>query len=287
MSIKQEKEKRSNRASSNIWAAVYRNLNNLPHWHREAELVVCCEGEVKAKKGEKEYLLKAGEALLAEPRVPHQLISEKPSLIVISKFSTPSSLELLKNRRLKEEVFIDNYHLKEQLCTIEKELREARPFYKEKTEGILLTILSELYRELGENAQEEKERSNNRYEELLQKINQEYRTLTFPEAAAFLNMSTSAFSRYFHKYSGHTFSEYLNLVRIDKAIELLEKKKELQISEVGYLVGYETLRHFQRTFKALTGYSPTKLPQDFSLSFKSYADERNSFDPTLPSSILL
>jgi AraC-like DNA-binding protein len=48
----------------------------------------------------------------------------------------------------------------------------------------------------------------------------------------------------------------LNRVRIEKA-KILLGNNDLRISEIAYDVGFQTLTHFNRTFRKLVGRSPT------------------------------
>jgi len=62
-------------------------------------------------------------------------------------------------------------------------------------------------------------------------------------------------NRVFKKLTGHTIRDYLNMVRIKKAIELIENT-DMNFSEIGYLVGIEDPYYFSKIFKKYTGFSP-------------------------------
>lgn len=55
--------------------------------------------------------------------------------------------------------------------------------------------------------------------------------------------------------TGLTFKQYLNILRIEEAKHLL-KTTLLQISEIGFKVGYGNPSHFNRVFKEITNSSP-------------------------------
>ena len=71
-----------------------------------------------------------------------------------------------------------------------------------------------------------------------------------------LNISAFHFCRIFKQRTGLTFTGYLNRVRIEKA-KILLGNNDLRISEIAYDVGFQTLTHFNRTFRKLVGRSPT------------------------------
>jgi len=61
----------------------------------------------------------------------------------------------------------------------------------------------------------------------------------------------------FKKITGINFTDYLSRVRIEKAKNLL-LNRNLRISEIAYEVGFQSLTHFNRVFKKITGQSPTE-----------------------------
>jgi AraC-like DNA-binding protein/ligand-binding sensor protein len=73
--------------------------------------------------------------------------------------------------------------------------------------------------------------------------------------AAHVHRSAAHLSRLFHHQTGETITTYLNHVRIEEARKLLAHTR-MTVSEVCFAVGYQSLSHFTRTFKALTGMAP-------------------------------
>lgn len=69
-------------------------------------------------------------------------------------------------------------------------------------------------------------------------------------------LSESHFCRLFKDYAGLTLTDYVNRCRIDWAKrELL--KPEARISEIAFLIGYQSLSQFNRSFARIVGLSPT------------------------------
>lgn len=69
------------------------------------------------------------------------------------------------------------------------------------------------------------------------------------------NLSPYYFSRSFKECMGCNLIDYINMIRIKKAKELL-KKNEMSIKEIGYTVGYSDPNYFSKVFKKYEGYSP-------------------------------
>jgi AraC-like DNA-binding protein/ligand-binding sensor protein len=78
------------------------------------------------------------------------------------------------------------------------------------------------------------------------------------EIAKAMHVSTFYFCKMFKKATGMTFTDYLGRVRVEKAKNLL-LNPHLRVSEIAYAVGFQSLTHFNRVFRELTGDSPTKF----------------------------
>ncbi len=75
------------------------------------------------------------------------------------------------------------------------------------------------------------------------------------EVAASVHLSTAAFCRYFKKQTKMTFTDFVNQYRIAQAKTLL--LKDMSVSEACYEVGFESLSHFNKMFKKITGENPS------------------------------
>jgi YesN/AraC family two-component response regulator len=76
------------------------------------------------------------------------------------------------------------------------------------------------------------------------------------DIARALHVSTFYFCKMFKKATGLTFTDHLGRVRVEEAKRLL-LNPHLRVSEVAYAVGFQSLTHFNRLFRLLTGESPT------------------------------
>lgn len=71
-----------------------------------------------------------------------------------------------------------------------------------------------------------------------------------------LDMSESAFSRYFRRATGNTFTDFVNHVRVSRACQLL-MESDLLINHIGYQVGFNNLANFNRRFLEIKGVTPS------------------------------
>ena len=87
-------------------------------------------------------------------------------------------------------------------------------------------------------------------------INANYRNpITLEDVASQINMTPSAFCRFFKRRTKNTFSNYLIETRIATACKLL-LQKDVTVSESCYESGYNSTSNFHRHFRRVTGYSP-------------------------------
>ncbi|MCM1363804.1 MAG: AraC family transcriptional regulator [Faecalibacterium sp.] len=84
------------------------------------------------------------------------------------------------------------------------------------------------------------------------------RHLTLHEIAAAAHMSVSYFSRIFKESAGFSPYDYLLAIRLDKAMELLQKT-ESSIEIIAYKTGFNSASNFIYFFKKKTGISPLKF----------------------------
>jgi AraC-like DNA-binding protein len=82
--------------------------------------------------------------------------------------------------------------------------------------------------------------------------------LTQPDAARVAHLSVPAFSRFFKRSLGRTFTDYVNELRIGSACRaLIETDKS--VAEICYASGFENLSNFNRRFLALKKMSPREF----------------------------
>jgi AraC-like DNA-binding protein len=82
------------------------------------------------------------------------------------------------------------------------------------------------------------------------------RQIRMAEAAARVGMSESAFSRYFTRAAGQTFSDTVRKLRLTQASQLLERT-DRPIATIAHEVGYQNLSNFNRHFRAHYGCTPS------------------------------
>ena len=79
--------------------------------------------------------------------------------------------------------------------------------------------------------------------------------LTVNKLAERTAMVPQSFCRWFKKASGNSFITFLNTARVEMACQLL-LTTEMPIQQIAFDCGFESLSHFNRTFKTTKGRSP-------------------------------
>ena len=77
------------------------------------------------------------------------------------------------------------------------------------------------------------------------------------ELASRLNISRSYFYKKLTKITGKKPIEFIRTIRMKRACQLLEES-QLQVSEIAYMLGYNSPRIFSRHFKDEFGVSPSE-----------------------------
>jgi transcriptional regulator GlxA family with amidase domain len=100
---------------------------------------------------------------------------------------------------------------------------------------------------------------NDRVEKVVEFINGHFhRTVRLAEAAELVEMTETAFSRFFKTKTGVTFVDFLNDIRIGHASRMLIDTTT-PIAEIAFDCGFTSISNFNRIFKKKKG----SVPKDF------------------------
>lgn len=85
--------------------------------------------------------------------------------------------------------------------------------------------------------------------------------ISLSEVADNIGVSSQYLSKIFKDETGYNYIEWVNLMRVERAKQLIEQS-ELSMSEIAFEVGYSEQNYFSRSFKKYTGISPSKYAKD-------------------------
>lgn len=281
-------EKRAYAGNEHVWVGKYRNLHNISHWHMEHELIACREGSAQVMLDDTMFNITQQQCIFCHSGRVHYISASPDSLLLVCLFNEKMYDPITSPFALENPVFEDRYGILPKLSEIRHELQNQPIFFECRTEAMIGEILVDVFRgEPLRKAQWQFSDVITRYKQLLNYIDLEYEHITYQNAVQLMNMSDAYFSRYFKRQAGMTFSQYLNVVRIEKAVQLLDSAPTMKITDVMLRCGFNTIRSFNRVFRAVTGFTPTTLPPGYVLNTRSVPTIQGSFDPTLSDAELL
>lgn len=104
----------------------------------------------------------------------------------------------------------------------------------------------------GEHLPARKELSENDIEEIKQYIKENYdnNQLNVSSIAAYFDVVPNTLSKYFTRKTNSSLLQYIHMIRINKAVEILKSEPNLTLSEIAAKVGYSNTLTFTRAFKS-------------------------------------
>lgn len=270
----------------NLSVHKYRNLQNLPHWHMECELIFAETGTAQVTVDSESYRLEGSSFAFVRSGAIHNISSSSENIITVVKIDQSIIEHAFGSMSpvypLLQFSDISVHDLMDELIRYQNSgLRYGNVI----CDSILLQLLAEVFSRCDMTARPY-ECNSEKFKSLLSLIEQQYADITFEQAAEFMCFSKPYFSKYFSRISGISFSSYLNIIRTEKAIAMINEGR-LSITEIAHNAGFGTIRHFNRTFKELTGYSPGSLPKDYVFVQYRKSGLSEGYDPTLSSPAIL
>lgn len=256
------------------WKVVYGRNTKERHFHNLLEIGYCHFGTGRLMLGEAQRDFRGNMVSVIPPNYLHNTVSDEDVVayweylfVDVEKiFSENRSFSTEKVQRLVKSVYKEAAFVSEEenpalvmlIRNILEELRDGREFYIESVRGLLLAALMEVVRihSVAEEQTAVLKEGSARISPALFYISENYaQDIRIGTLAKACHMSETHFRRIFVKYMNMTPVEYLNLVRIRMACELLNKT-ESSMDEIAQKTGFDTLSTFNRNFKKLLGTSP-------------------------------
>lgn len=187
------------------------------------------------------------------PVVPREQKGRIPGLV---KRYTPSPLDFAIPsvvRKLDDKIFRKHFFL----CY--NSFLDASPLGQLKTKQYFWSIITDLYKVLYE---KEKPAIHPKIKKAIQYMNSNYtKDITSEKLAQLLQLSAKYLGAEFKKGTGSTISEYVHLLRMYHARQMLVGST-LSIQEIADLLGYSNGFYFSNKFKQFEGVSPLKYREE-------------------------
>lgn len=266
---------------AHVYPCRYRNLKNLPHWHKEHELVFVQTGQAEIMYNGEVHQLAAGDSAFLHSNGIHSINAIPGAVLIVAKIDENFLATVIDTAHLCSPVLRQDYAIDAVFEDLSKELVQNDRYSGMIADSITIRLIALIFR--GEAVEEKTaflDGTDKKNKLLLDLIASHYADITFDEAAKFMHFSRPYFSKYFNQHIGMTFTRYLNLVKVSRAIQFLSEGR-MTMAEISQACGFNTIRNFNRVFKAVTGYSPNTLPAEEQVTYQSKERTDIGFDPTL------
>lgn len=237
-------------------------LGCMQHYHSLFELYYMEKGSCNYFIDNKSYKIEAGDLVLIPGGIVHKTqyenIEYSRFLINCSKYYIPSSVF----KSLSKILYVyNNPDIQEQIkdifLAIQKDYESPDSFSQEYIRSLIHTLFIMLAR--NPNKKSEISTKNEYIEKAIEYIQNNFSSkVTLPDVAGICAVSPEHMSRSFKKETGFGFSEYLTIIRLKHAENLL-KNTSFSITEIAEQCGFEDSNYFSCVFKKYYGIPPKKL----------------------------
>lgn len=251
------------------------NKNLVWHYHPEVELVYVNGGNGKRQIGSHVSYYTQGDLILIGSNLPHcgftdactgntsESVVQMKTDFLGSEFMTIP--EMGNIRRLFEKA-------KGGIAftgSAKKKIGEKIEILEYKTDFQRLLAILNILNELGNTSEfqilnadhlsvETQTKENDRINTIFNFVKENYHEpISLEEMASLTHMTVPSFCRYFKKVTNKTFVQFVNEYRMVHASNLLSEN-ELSITDICFESGFNNFSHFNKSFKAFTGMSPSE-----------------------------
>lgn len=266
---------------------------NVKHFHNEYEIFYLLEGERQFFFDNRSYELKPGSLVLVNENAIHMTRANSDNdsghdriILYISKEKMKAfdalfpTINLVKFFREQYGVFHLNTEQQTHFLTLYESLKQEFD-NKDPNTSTMLSIKIIMYfiefirKNRSHKLTDVPSNASPKYQTVYavsDYISQHYtESLSLESLANDFFVSKYHLCRSFKAITGYGINEYIHIHRIQKAKQLLEETN-LTISEISQKLGYESLTHFEKTFKTYMTLSPLKYRK--TLNIVTYNNEK-------------
>lgn len=254
----------------------------VPHWHEEMEWIYFQKGDFPVWINTKEYQVHAPAFMCIHPEELHALILEKDGIesavvfpvdiLCFERYDAAEAKVLgpLAEGKLRMPVLCQSGDAAfEELSACYKEIEQMLRQMKEQKNMFYLNIKAKMleliavaykYDLLTRQVREGREEAGTveNLKKVLQYIGEHYSSpIRLSELAELVNMNEQYFCRYFKKNIGKTITEYINVIRVEKAATALAETED-KIIDIAAACGFDNTGYFIRRFKKEKGMTPSE-----------------------------
>lgn len=246
------------------------------HWHSYGELILIEAGDTNIYKvGKNTYDLKPGDFLIVWPMEMHTIVDADVENAVIIKFSNTfvntffDLQKIMHLFRYLHKISADNHsELSGRLREITQKMKDIFLSGDQEREikccmlfmNFMLTLLEYRSDLVADIEGEEISYTDDVMQRMIMVTDYIKHNLTADDLsqntmAKMAGISRDYFSRIFKNVTGKNYSKWLNMIRLEKAAELLSQN-DISLTEVAMFSGFQSISSFNRVFREEMGMSP-------------------------------
>ena len=264
----------------------YLNIKNYPtHWHNSIEIIYVLKGSLHIKIDTDSFTLKEREVEIINSDESHEIQGVDDNKVLIFNidpfffekyYKDINNIFFYTNSNDDEDQNGPEYEelktiLSQMLCEYVQKLED----YDEEIEELLITLLYHLvnnFHYLTHEKEELKEKTDQlaRYHRISKYIYNNYNNnITLQEIAKKEFLSPHYLSHEIKYATGYSFTDLINLTRIEESIKLL-LDSDMSISEISDEIGFSHVRYFNKNFKYYYGCTPLQYRKKYATTEKEY-----------------
>lgn len=242
------------------------------HWHDEMELFLVTKGVARVQCENSFFTAKPGTLFFFSSGELHSAVSGDggeigfesivfhPAILCDSGIIRAKYINPIVSEKIKVPNIIDfDTEINEKFCQLYQLLRESSGFaYELKVKALLFDIfyaLSPHFTEVGEKSG----KTGEAMKKAMQYIGENYTSeISTAKLCGIATMSEGHFCRTFKEYTLKTPVEYINSLRVARAMELLNST-DMKIVDVAMETGFNNQSYFIGVFSKFVGTTPAKF----------------------------
>lgn len=283
--------------SPHFFAYYYKQWNNYHmsyHQHNSTEIMYLISGscvvDVRSGTVEEKYRLKRGELIILDANVPHRLIVEDgaPCRMLNVEFGfmeytgvAPSVGKLAREESALAEllqipfaslVLPDPEEIYYVLKSLVLELDQSGGNGGSMVDLLFCELLLRLSRLRQEQLHTSQQPSQLYVRRSIEFLHQNYdQNIQVKDIAAAVNLHPGYLHRIFKTHTGRTLSDYLNMLRMEKA-KMLLGQSDIPIAEIADFVGVSSRQYFHLLFKKYADCTPVEYRNSIDRHSWSYGE---------------
>lgn len=250
-------------ANKNRLRVIKQYAQDFPlHWHNFFELEIVLDGDATQILNGKEYKISRGSVYLLSPTDYHKIMPSSGKILLWNVMFDESMLSFKQLCDLTSSKFCFPFNICEKdLEQVDKLMQLLVEEYNYQGETcakeLFYSLLCLLLRNAPQNSNISTVNHNDIQRAIIYLETHFRENLTLDILASHVGFHPVYLSKLFKKFTGVTFVQRLNQLRISYAKNLL--KQGLTVTEACFNCGFNSLSNFQHTFKKTTGFTPSEF----------------------------